>query len=111
LHGFEWQGRFFVDTQQIFRAATAAANFDQLASTTLCIVESELAAPDLKTHCTLDDVVSVAPAGSPLSRLFAATYRRTAAALNIRLAEDCEEHDKAFTDQTWGTILGIVFAT
>jgi hypothetical protein len=56
-------------------------------------------------------VVSVAPAGSPLSRRFAATYRRTAAALNIRLAEDCKEHDKAFTDQTWGTILGIVFDT
>jgi hypothetical protein len=111
LHGFEWQGRFFVDTQQIFGAATAAANFDQLASTVLCVVESELAAPDLKTHRTLDDVVSVAPAGSPLSKRFAATYRRTAAALNIRLAEDCEEHDKAFTDQTWGTILGIVFDT
>jgi hypothetical protein len=111
LQGFEWQGRYFVDTQQIFGAATAAANFNQLASIVLCIVELELAAPELKTHRTLDDVVSVAPAGSPLSRRFAATYRRTAAALNIRLAEDCEEHDKAFTDQTWGTVLGIVFDT
>jgi hypothetical protein len=111
LHGFKWQGRFFVDTQKIFGAATAAANFDKLASTTLCIMESELAAPELQKHRTLDDVVSVAPAGSPLSRRFVATYRRTEAALNIRLAEDCKNHDKAFTDQTWGTVLGIVFDT
>jgi hypothetical protein len=41
LQGMEWQGRYFVDTQQIFGAATAAANFDVLASTMLRIVLSE----------------------------------------------------------------------
>jgi hypothetical protein len=28
LQGMEWQGRYCVDTQQIFGAATAASNFD-----------------------------------------------------------------------------------
>jgi hypothetical protein len=109
LHGFEWQGRFFVDTQQIFGAATAAANFDQLAGTVQRIVVSELKEPKLKVHRTLDDVVAVASAASEASKKFAATYRRTAAKLNIQLAANCPDNDKAFTDETWGTILGIVF--
>jgi hypothetical protein len=25
--------------------------------------------------------------------------------LNIELAADCPEHDKAFTDETWGTVI------
>jgi hypothetical protein len=111
LQGFEWQGQYFVDTQQAFGATTAAANFDKLASTTLCIVKSEMNAPQLKIHRTLDDVVSVAQARSPLSKRFTTVYWRTAAALNIKLAEDCSDNDKVFTDQTWGTILGIVFDT
>jgi hypothetical protein len=54
-------------------------------------------------------VVAVSPAASAASKRFAATYRRTAAKLNIQLAADCPDNDKAFTDETWGTILGIVF--
>jgi hypothetical protein len=36
-------------------------------------------------------------------------YRRIADQLNIQLAPECPENDKAFTDDTWGTVLGIVF--
>jgi hypothetical protein len=60
-------------------------------------------------HRTLDNVVAVASAASGASRKFAASYRRTAAKLNIQLAADCPDNDKAFTDETRGTILGIVF--
>jgi hypothetical protein len=70
---------------------------------------SELKEPKLKVHRTLDNMVAVASATSGASRKFAAVYRRTAAKLNIQLAADCPDNDKAFTDETWGTILGIVF--
>jgi hypothetical protein len=42
-------------------------------------------------------------------RINISTYRQTAAKLNIQLAADCPDNDKAFTDETWGTILGIIF--
>jgi hypothetical protein len=111
LQGFEWLGRLFIDTQQIFGSAAAAANFDKLASTVLRIVLSELRARRISIHRTLDDVVSIVPASSSKSAEFAATYRRIADRLNIELAADCPKHDKAFTDETWGTVLGIVFDT
>jgi hypothetical protein len=89
LQGFERQGHLFVDTQQIFGSATAAANFDKLAGTVLKIVLSELQARNITIHRTLDDVVSVVPACSSKSKEFAATYRRVADCLNIKLATDC----------------------
>jgi hypothetical protein len=109
LQGMEWQGRYFVDTQQIFGAATAAANFDVLASTMLNIVLSEFDSDRLQVHRTLDDAACVSPANSLGSRQFAAVYRRIADQLNIQLAPECPDNDKAFTDDTWGTVLGIVF--
>jgi hypothetical protein len=111
LQGFEWQGRFFVDTQQIFGAATAAANFDVLASTVLKIVTCEMNAEDSSIHRTLDDAACVAPAGSTEAKEFAGVYRRVANQLGIQLAAECPEKDKAFTDSTWGTVLGIIFDT
>jgi hypothetical protein len=111
LQGVEWQGRYFIDTQQIFGAATAAANFDILASTVLTIVLSEFDAGQLQVHRTLDDAACVAPAGTTLSAQFAAAYRRIASQLNIQLAPECPDNEKAFTDDTWGTVLGIVFDT
>jgi hypothetical protein len=50
LQGIEWQGQLFVDTQQIFGVATAAANFDVLASTVLNIVLSEFDSDRLSTR-------------------------------------------------------------
>jgi hypothetical protein len=94
-----------------FRAATAAANFDVLASTILKIVLSEFDSSQLRVHRTLDDTACVAAAGSTLSLQFAAAYRRVADQLGIQLAPDCPENEKAFTNTTWGTVLGIVFNT
>jgi hypothetical protein len=111
LQGFEWLGRLFIDTQQIFGAATAAANFDVLASTVLKIVDEEMGGASVSLHRTLDDAACVAAAGSTGARDFAAAYRHTANRLGIQLAPDCPEKDKAFTDSTWGTVLGIVFDT
>jgi hypothetical protein len=111
LQGFEWLGRLFIDTQQVFGAATAAANFDALASTVLKLVEGEMGSTDAVFHRTLDDAACVAPAGSAAARDFAAVYRRIADEINIQLAPECEEKEKAFTDSTWGTVLGIVFDT
>jgi hypothetical protein len=103
----EWQGRYFVDTQQIFGAATA--NFDVLASTVLNIVLSEFIRNGLLVHRTLDDAACVSPAGLPLNRQFAAVHQRITDQLNIQLAPESPDNDKAFTDDTWETVLGIVF--
>jgi hypothetical protein len=102
LQGMEWQGRHFVDTQKIFGAATAVANFDVLASTVLKIVLSEFNSDGLLVHRTLDDAACVSPANSSGSRQFAAMYRRISDQLNIQLDPECPENDKAF---------GIVFNT
>jgi hypothetical protein len=71
LQGIEWQGRLFIDTEQIIgavMAAMAAANFDVLASTVLNIVLSEFDSDKLLVHRTLDDAPCVLPAGTSLSR-------------------------------------------
>jgi hypothetical protein len=53
LQGIKWQGRLFIDTQQIFGAAMAAANFDVLASTVLNIALSEFDSDRLLVPRTL----------------------------------------------------------
>jgi hypothetical protein len=73
----EWQGRYFVDTQQIFGAATVAANFDVLASTVLKIVLSEFNSDGLLVHRKLDDVTGEFVREPPVRRPVPAHSRPT----------------------------------
>jgi len=109
LQGFSWMGAFFVETQQIFGASTAVANFDNLAETVMSIVLARSSVPRCYVHRTLDDAAYVAPADTDWCERFSAQYKQTCAALNITLAEDCPKAEKAFTNKTNGTVLGIQF--
>ena len=109
LQGFSWLNAFFVDTQQIFGAATAVANFDCLADTVMAIVLARSGLPRQLVHRTLDDAAFVAPANTDWCARFSEQYKDTCATLNIELAADCARGEKAFTDKTEGTVLGIVF--
>jgi hypothetical protein len=111
LQGFTWLGAYFIDTQQIFGAATAVANFDDVAATVLEIAKANTTIPGELVHRTLDDVACVAPAGSGWTENFTEIYKSTCNALNIQLADDCPDKEKAFSCETRGTVLGIQFDT
>ena len=111
LQGLQWMSCFFVDTQQIFGASTAVANFDNMASTVLDLTLSECEIPRKMIHRTLDDTACVAPADSGWTQEFTEKYKENCKKFNIKLAEDCPLQDKAFSTQTTGTILGIQFNT
>ena len=109
LQGFQWLGAFFCDTQQIFGAATAVANFDDLGATVLNIVLAQCDIPRYLVHRTLDDVACVAPESTSWCQDFTNTYKELCKKTNILFAEDCPNLEKAFSNQRTGTVLGIQF--
>jgi len=109
LQGFHWLGAYFVETQQIFGASTAVANFDNLASTILDLALSECRIPRQLVHRTLDDTACVAPANSGWCEEFTQAYKDVCGRANVRLAEDCPHQEKAFSNKTRGTVLGVQF--
>ena len=111
LQGMQFLGAFFVDTQQIFGASTAVANFDNLADTVVTITLTKCSMPKGLVHRTLDDTACVAPVGSGLCEQFTKTYKETCQELGVKLAEDCPLAEKAFSNKTKGTVLGIQFDT
>jgi hypothetical protein len=111
LQGFRWLNRFFIETKQIFGAITSVANFDQLGRTVLYLTLSKCKIPRKLVHRQLDDVPVVAPAGSGMCEEFSTKYREICEEINIPLAPDCPNRDKAFTNETSGKVLAIEFNT
>ncbi len=111
LQGFCWLGKFFVELDQIFGAISAVSNFDQLGHTKvdLAIVFSSIRSELVHRH--LDDVPSASPAGSEEGRIFNEVYKSICEKLNLSLAPDCENKNKAFSNSTEGKVLGVWFDT
>jgi len=78
LQGFHWLGPYFVETQQIFGAATSVASFDQMAGTILLITIYNSQIPRQLVHRTLDDVACAAPPTQTGARNSHRTTRRPA---------------------------------
>jgi len=57
----------------------------------------------------VDDVPSISPADSDWCEEFTDSYKQLCSDLNVVLAEDCPLNDKAFSCQTRGKVLGIMF--
>jgi hypothetical protein len=57
----------------------------------------------------LDDVPVVSPESSKFAETFFRTYKKICASLNIELAQDCPNFEKAFPPSTFGKVLGINF--
>jgi hypothetical protein len=111
LQGMAWLGSYFIDTQQIFGASTAVSNFDDVGETVLQVTLNKSSITRNLVHRTLDDVACVAPASESWCENFTNAYKATCQDLNIRLAEDCPRKEKAFSNSTSGTVLGIQFDT
>jgi hypothetical protein len=109
--GFRWLGRYFLELQQIFGGIPSVCNFDRLGNTIMAITLAKCEIPRFLAFRTLDDVPVVAPNRTIWCEEFSATFKKTCRDANIRIAPDCPDNDKAFTNQTVGTVLGIRFNT
>jgi len=109
LQGFKWLGKFFYESAQMFGARTAVANYDILGNTLLSICMAEHESKTIQAFRQLDDVPIIGVKGSSDCESFSASYKSLCEDANIRLAEDCPLRDKAFSNETEGKVLGIVF--
>ena len=109
LQGFQWGGRFFVETTQPFGAKSAVSNYDIVGNTVNVLALSFCKIPRELVHRQLDDVPSVGPKESGWCLEFTEAYEKVCKDLNIALAPECPKQDKAFTDKESGKVLGIIF--
>jgi hypothetical protein len=109
FYGFSWLGKYFQDTTTVFGSKLAPASFDPLPETVVNIVCTLKNIPKKWVHRQLDDVPIVSPRGSGYTEQFYKTYARVCKDLNMPLAENCPNHEKAFGPSTFGTVLGIGF--
>jgi hypothetical protein len=109
--GFSWLGRHFLELQQIFSGIPSVSNFDRLGNTVLALALAKSNIPRNLVFRTLDNVPVVAPSSSGWCAEFSVNYKKVCKATNIAIAEDCPNHEKAFTNQKEGVILGIKFNT
>ena len=109
LQGFSWLDRYFVELSLVFGSVNSVEAFDNLGELVLSLACIFSGFPRILTHRTLDDVPVVSPKGSGLTDKFSAVYKKLCSDLRIELAPDCPNNDKAFTNQTRGTVLGFNF--
>jgi len=111
LQAIYWLGRYFIEIDQMFGAASSVCNFDVNGNTmsTLSVAVSEVHPQHVFRH--LDDSPVVGPASSGICEKFTETYEKLCARVNLKLADDCAKNEKAFSNQTNGKILGIIFDT
>jgi hypothetical protein len=93
----------------IFGACTALANYDILGNTVEKLAIAESGIPRRFVRRAVDDQPTATPAGSSWGERFVSTYKRICKELNIELAEDCADCDKAYTDSRCGKVLGVWF--
>jgi hypothetical protein len=112
LQGFYWQTKFFVETRQIFGAKASVSNFDILGNTVLKLVLSDCGIPPSFVHRQLDDIPGVVPFSKKhWCSEFIGKYKGMCQEMNIRIADDCPNCDKAFSLTHVGKVLGIIFDT
>jgi hypothetical protein len=109
IQGFSWLGRYFFETKQIFGAKTAVCNFDILGNTILALALCECDIPKKFVHRTLDDVPVVSPAHTNWGEKFCCAYLDVCKKLNMSVTSSCPKFEKAFTNSSYGKVLGIFF--
>jgi hypothetical protein len=109
LQGFMLNGRFFIELRMIFGACTALANYDILGNTLEKLAIAESGIPRRFVRRAVDDQPTATPAGISWGEKFVSTYKRICKDLNIDLAEDCADCDKAYTNTKCGKVLGVWF--
>ena len=111
LQGFQWLGKSFTDTTSVFGSKAAPSDFDGLGETLARLAQTISKLPAHLIHRILDDTPTICPAGSPAGLKFGLAYRRICHHIGVELASMDPDLEKAFENQTSGTILGIRFDT
>jgi hypothetical protein len=111
LQGFMVENRYFTELRMIFGARTALAHYDVLGNTIEKLAIAESGIPKHFVGRAVDDQPVATPASSTWGKKFTNSYRRICEMVNVELAENCENCDKAFSDTTRGKVLGIWFDT
>ena len=109
LQGFKWLGKFFFELMQMFGGITAVGNFDILGNTAVSLTCAICECKKEFVHRHLDDVPFVSTAESGLCEKFSKTYKEVCEVINLKLADNCDRNEKAFTNVTYGKVLGIWF--
>jgi len=112
LQVFRWLGRYFVELCIIFGASSAVGAFDRFHQRLL----QDLVLPlcSIPRHLVLrclDDVPVIAPPGSSWLEEFDRAYSWRCKQVNVELAPNSPDADKAFVDVTRGTIFGVTYDT
>lgn len=111
LQGFRWLGMSFIETQKVFGDKEAVSAFDRLGRTVAdmaCIISN---LPQSLVHRVLDDTPIVSPASRDEGRKFSIAYQSICKEIGATLAPTCPRKEKAFSDSTSGSVLGISFNT
>ena len=106
---FKWLDRYFIDISTPFGSKAAPSNFDDFAETIVNITKILSKTKKEWIHRQLDDVPVISPSGSGITEKFTKTYKKVCKELNVPLAENCKNFEKAFDETTQGTVLGIIF--
>jgi hypothetical protein len=109
LQGFIWLGKFFVELKQTFGALTSVSNFDVLGNTVQTLARAVSRLPKNWCQRQLDDNPFVAPASTGWCEGYSEEYEKICKMINIKLADECPKHDKAFKNVKEGKVLGIWF--
>jgi hypothetical protein len=111
LQGFSFLEKFFVETRMIFGATTAVCNYDTVGSVPLLLALLDSQIPHKLVDRAVDDVICISPHNQQWGEEFCNKYRTVCAELNIAIADDCPNFDKAFSNSTYGKVLGKWFNT
>ena len=105
FQGFQFMGKFFVETQLVFGSKSSPALYDRLHKVFLLVAQIRSKVPSCYLHRTLDDFVAVTPDKSTNERIVHA-YMTLAEEIDLPLAP-LDDSDKAFILKQRGVILGI----
>ena len=109
LQGFQWLGRYFIETWLSFGGKPSPVNFDGLGKTKDLLVCLETGTPRFLVPRALDDSPCVGATGSNIVERFTEGMKSMCADLNIPLAPNCPKAEKAFEVVQRGTVLGVGF--
>ena len=104
LQGFQWLGKYFVETRLSFGGSPSPKNFDSLGKTKDLLVCLETNTPRFRVPRALDDSPCVASLSSGIVERFSKEMRKVCEDLNIPLAENCPKSEKAFENVTRGIV-------
>ena len=109
LQGFKWLGKFFCETQECFGSKASVCNFDRLGSTKDLLVCLNSNTPRSCLYRVLDDTPCVSSADSDRTQKFSREMRSFCKKIDLPLANNCKNKEKAFENETNGVVLGIRF--